>query len=69
MIHASGGDPSGDPELREAAAGAASSWPGDAETAALRLERCLDALAHVDANAHPITVTEAWIEDLAHAPA
>jgi DNA polymerase-3 subunit delta' len=68
MLHLSGSEAAGDPQLREAVAGAAASWAGDAATAAARLERCLDALAHVDANAHPITVAEAWIDDLAHAP-
>jgi DNA polymerase-3 subunit delta' len=67
MIHLSGGEPSGDQHLRDSVASAASTWPGDAEAAADRLERSLDALAHVDANAHPVTLTEAWIDDLAHA--
>jgi DNA polymerase-3 subunit delta' len=68
MIHLSGGKATGDPLLREAVASAATSWRGDPERAADRLERCLDALAHVDANAHPVTLTEAWMDDLAHAP-
>jgi hypothetical protein len=67
MVHLSGGAPAADPQLREAVVQAAAAWAGDAATAADRLERCLDALAHVDANAHPITLTEAWIDDLAHA--
>jgi DNA polymerase III subunit delta' len=67
MIHLSGGPVSGDPQLREGVVSAASTWAGDATTAADRLQRCLDALAHVDANAHPVTLTEAWIDDLAHA--
>ncbi|MBW3597019.1 MAG: DNA polymerase III subunit delta' [Planctomycetes bacterium] len=66
MARLSGAVPAGDPQLREAVEGAASAWPGDAALAADRLERCLDALAHVDANAHLVTVTEAWIDDLAH---
>jgi DNA polymerase-3 subunit delta' len=68
MIYQSGGEALADPQLREAVAAAAGDWGGDAANAADRLERCLDALAHVDANAHPITATEAWIDDLAHAP-
>jgi DNA polymerase-3 subunit delta' len=66
MIHLSGGPASGDAQLRESIAGAAATW-NDAVSAADRLQRCLDALAHVDANAHPVTLTEAWIDDLAHA--
>ncbi len=68
MIQLSGGEPTGDPYLREAVASAAATWPGDATSAADRLERCLDALAHVDANVHLVTTTEAWIDHLAHAP-
>lgn len=67
MVRLSGGEPTGDPQLREAVQSAAAAWTGDAALAADRLERCLDALAHVDANVHPITITEAWIDDLAHA--
>jgi DNA polymerase-3 subunit delta' len=67
MLHLSGGQVSGDPQVRETVAGAASTWKGDAIAAADRLQRCLEALAHVDANAHPVTLTEAWIDDLAHA--
>jgi hypothetical protein len=35
------------------------------EAAAACLERCLDARAHVDANANQATVLECWLDDLA----
>lgn len=40
-------------------------FPGDAETAADCLERCLDAQAHVAANANQATLLECWLDDLA----
>ncbi|MCE9547581.1 MAG: DNA polymerase III subunit [Planctomycetia bacterium] len=36
----------------------------DDQTAAACLERCLDALIHVDRNAHLSTTTECWIDDV-----
>jgi hypothetical protein len=38
--------------------------PADAELAADRLERCLDALSHVDRNANQAALISAWIDDL-----
>ncbi|MCH8924290.1 MAG: hypothetical protein IIA67_14220, partial [Planctomycetes bacterium] len=43
---------------------AASNWRGDRETAAVCVDRCLDALAYVDRNAHLVTLVECWLDDL-----
>ena len=47
----------------ERAVGSAASWTD--ERAAESLDRCLDALSHVDRNVHLSTLTECWIDDLA----
>jgi DNA polymerase-3 subunit delta' len=57
--------PEGDAELREAVEAALARWPGDAETAAACIERSLEALAHIDRNAHQTTLLECWLDDLA----
>ncbi len=44
---------------------AARFWPGDAETAADCLDRCLEALAQIDRNANQATLIEAWLDGLA----
>lgn len=60
-----GADPIGDDELRRHVLQAAAKQPGDAETAAACIERSLEALAHVDRNAHQTTLLECWLDDLA----
>jgi DNA polymerase-3 subunit delta' len=40
-------------------------WPGDPEAAAACLDRCLQAAEQIDRNAHPTTVLECWLDDLA----
>ena len=39
-------------------------WTGDEETAADCLDRCLEAIRQVDANANQATLLECWIDDL-----
>ena len=51
--------------LRKAIINAKTRWPGDDEVAAACLERCLDAAAHVDANANQATMIECWLDDIA----
>ena len=43
----------------------ASGRPGDPEAAAACLDRCLQAAEQIDRNAHPTTVLECWLDDLA----
>jgi DNA polymerase-3 subunit delta' len=59
-----GADPRGDDELRRFVLQAAAKQPGDAETAAACIERSLEALTHVDRNAHQTTLLECWLDDL-----
>lgn len=59
----------GDDELQRALGVAATAWTGGAERAAACLERCLDALAHVDRNANQATLVECWLDDLARSGA
>jgi len=44
---------------------AATHWPGGATTVAACLDRCLEAAEQVDRNAHPTTLLECWLDDLA----
>lgn len=60
-----GAAPAGDTELLTAVEAALARWPGDAETAAACIERSLEALAHLDRNAHQATLLECWLDDLA----
>ena len=60
-----GADPLGDDGLRRYVLQAAATQPGDAETAADCIDRSLEALAHVDRNAHQTTLLECWLDDLA----
>lgn len=53
-----------DKDLQKAVATAARWWPGDAEAAAACVEICLDALAHVDANANLTALAEWWLDEL-----
>ncbi|TVS15422.1 MAG: AAA family ATPase [Planctomycetaceae bacterium] len=55
----------GDRPMHQAVAAALNAWPGDAETAAACLERCLDAQNQVQANANQATLLECWLDDLA----
>ena len=52
-----------DAALQTAVAATARWWPGDAETAAACVETCLDALAHVDANANLTALAEWWLDE------
>lgn len=55
----------GDAELIRSAETAVIHWHGDVDTAAGCLERSLEALAHIDRNAHQATLIECWLDDLA----
>lgn len=55
--------PSGNPQLDHLVAKARQHWR-DAPTAAACADRCLDALAQIDANANLPTLIHAWIDDL-----
>jgi DNA polymerase-3 subunit delta' len=66
MIHAQCGTTlSADHELLEHVRQAMQSGPGDAQAAAARLDRCLDAAAQIDRNANQATLIECWVDDLA----
>jgi DNA polymerase-3 subunit delta' len=59
----------GDPELTRLVESAAKVWATEAgsasdETAAACVDRCLDALAHIDRNANQAIWIECWIDDL-----
>ncbi len=58
-------EPIADAELLGAVQQAAGNWPGDAETAAACVDRSLEALSHIDRNAHQTTLLECWLDDLA----
>jgi DNA polymerase-3 subunit delta' len=60
----SGAPAEGDAETQQAVEQALRHMPGDAELAADRLERCLDALGHVDRNANQGALIAAWMDDL-----
>jgi DNA polymerase-3 subunit delta' len=62
---ASGAAVAGDDELRRAVESAANHAPGGTDAAAACLDRCLEALEHIDANANQATLLECWIDDLA----
>ncbi len=53
-----------DDALQNAVAATVRWWPGDAEAAAACVEICLDALAHVDANANLTALAEWWLDEL-----
>jgi DNA polymerase-3 subunit delta' len=61
MRHAAGMPGGDDLALLEAAA---RSGRDDPETSAKCIERCLEALEHVDRNANQATMIECWIDDL-----
>jgi DNA polymerase-3 subunit delta' len=43
----------------------ASGQSGDPEAAAARVDRCLEAIEQIDRNAHPTTILECWLDELA----
>ena len=53
-----------DEALQKAVATTVRWWPGDAEAATYCVEICLDALAHVDANANLTALAEWWLDEL-----
>ena len=54
-----------DADLAKAVEQAAASWPASGESAVECVERCLDALTHIDRNANQAIWIECWIDDLA----
>ena len=66
LLHlASGAAPRDDAELAAAAKTAARELTTDPETLAAVIERCLDAVEHVDRNAHHVTLVDALCDDIA----
>jgi DNA polymerase-3 subunit delta' len=55
----------GDAHLVECVQHAVEGWPSGVEASASCLNRCLDALEQVDANANLPTLLECWLDDLA----
>jgi DNA polymerase-3 subunit delta' len=60
-----GEDATGDEALRQAVDAGVRHWNLELEVAADSLERCLDAIAQIDANANQATLIDAWLDDLA----
>jgi DNA polymerase-3 subunit delta' len=60
-----GAEIEGDAQLAGAVAEAQARWPFDAAAAAACVERSLEALAHIDRNAHQAALVECWLDDLA----
>jgi hypothetical protein len=61
---ASGMTPQGDAELKGAVERRRTKGSIDAETAAALITRSLEALSHIDRNAHQTTLLECWLDDL-----
>ncbi|HQU42207.1 MAG: DNA polymerase III subunit delta' [Planctomycetia bacterium 21-64-5] len=59
-----GVSPTGDAELAKAVEIAATNWPAGGEDAVACVERCFDALAHIDRNANQAIWIECWVDDL-----
>jgi DNA polymerase-3 subunit delta' len=59
-----GAAPVGDVELLKAVDAAVPRWPGDEEAVTACIERSLEALAHLERNAHQPTLLECWLDDL-----
>jgi hypothetical protein len=55
----------GDATLKQAVERGQSRWPFPASAAAACAERSLEALVHIDRNAHQTTLLECWLDDLA----
>lgn len=67
LLHiAAGAAPRDDAELESAARKASRELTTDPETLATAIERCLDAVEHVDRNAHHVTLVDAMCDDLAN---
>jgi DNA polymerase III subunit delta' len=64
VLSSSAAAASPDEALQKAVAATVRWWPGDAEAAAGCVEICLDALAHVDANANLTTLAEWWLDEI-----
>jgi DNA polymerase-3 subunit delta' len=54
----------GDSGLNKAIENASTCWSGDGESAVSCIDRCLNALSQVDANANQATLIECWLDDL-----
>lgn len=65
VIRTLSGSPAAADEVLSASAAKLGVAIGDAESAALAVERCLDAIAHIDRNVHQATAIECWLDDLA----
>ncbi|HWB13627.1 MAG TPA: DNA polymerase III subunit [Pirellulales bacterium] len=70
MLRLAGGTQTADQELTTLVESAAQLWdaetgPAGDEVAAACVERCLDALAHIDRNANQSIWIECWLDDLA----
>jgi DNA polymerase-3 subunit delta' len=55
----------GDGDLAQAVTRVLAAWPFDAAAVGACIDRSLEALAHVDRNAHQTTLLECWLDDLA----
>ncbi len=64
MSDLSGQSPAGDSVLLEAIHDAKNRWPGDAETAANCLERCVIGVGEIYSNANQATWIECWLSEL-----
>jgi DNA polymerase-3 subunit delta' len=60
----SGNEIQGDTVLQCAVAQTLPQWPGSDETAVTCVDRCLEAISQVDANANLATLVECWLDDL-----
>ncbi len=60
-----GSEPATDAELQTLIDRAVSNWPADEDRIAACLNRCLEALGHIDRNANQNTMLECWLDDLA----
>ena len=60
-----GTSPSADPELSRPALTAISRWPHAVETTSAVIDRCLEALTHIERNVNPSILMESWLDDLA----
>ncbi len=65
MRRCAGVAPVGDAELLRIVENAAARWPWDSEVVAACIDRSLEALTHIDRNAHQTTLLECWLDDLA----
>ena len=65
MRQAADADPSGDARTDELVSTACHHWDRNAPEVAVCLDRCLDALTQIDANANLQTLISCWLDDLA----